>query len=246
MNKLCTIDGKRNFTTTLVIAEGIGTDHASVYKLLKTYSNRKTLAGFKIRKVSRGGRPQEYAELTELQASFLITLMRNTERVVDFKEKLNIEFARQKEIISELHRRRSDPNWQNVRKDGKHVYFKKTDVIKEFVEYATAQGSKNAKFYYANLANLENKALFFFEQKYPNVREVLTIKQLMMVSTADDVVEKALKDGMEQGLNYKDCYKLAKQRIMDFAAIVGRSPVVEILGLDRAEVAGNIDEGKNE
>jgi len=229
MSALCEIKGNEVFTTSLKIAEGTGVEHRAIMQLLKTHSGRKTLSTFEMSKVSRGGRPVEFAMLNEIQTTFLITLMRNSDIVVEFKEKLTQEFFRQRETIAQLVRQQKDPNWQNVRRDGKQVYMQKTNVVKRFVDYATEQGSKNAKMYYANLAKMENSALFFFEQKYPNVRETLTIKQLMQVATADDVIEKSLTEGMSEGLSYKDCYKLAKNRIIAFADIIGRSPVVKLL-----------------
>jgi len=229
MSALCEIKGNEVFTTSLKIAEGTGVEHRAIMQLLKTHSGRKTLSTFEMSKVSRGGRPVEFAMLNEIQTTFLITLMRNSDIVVEFKEKLTQEFFRQRETIAQLVRQQKDPNWQNVRRDGKQVYMQKTNVVKRFVDYATEQGSKNAKMYYANLAKMENSALFFFEQKYPNVRETLTIKQLMQVATADDVIEKSLTEGMSEGMSYKDCYKLAKNRIIAFADIIGRSPVVKLL-----------------
>lgn len=228
MNTIVKTDGKKIFTDTLIISDGVGTLHKNVMELLKNHSNTETLSTFETAKVSRGGRPVEYAILSEMQATFLITLMRNSEKTVLFKEKLSTEFYKQREIISRLIAQQKDPGWQNVRKDGKAVYFQKTDIIKRFVEYAENQGSKSAKMYYTNLAKMENRALFFFEQKYTNLREVMTIKQLMQVSTADDVIEKALLNGMEENLNYKEIYKLAKSRIIAFAEIIGTSPILSI------------------
>lgn len=229
MHNLVTTDGNKIFTTTLVISEGVGIKHKNIIELLRKHSNTKTLSTFKTEKVSTKGRALEYAELTELQATFLITLMRNSEKVILFKEKLTIEFFRQRQVISNLIQQRSDPNWQNVRIDGKAVYQQKTEVIKQFVDYATQQGSTSARKYYMVIGTMENKALFFFEQKYKNLRQVLTIKQLMQVSTADDVIEKAIKEGMEKKMAYKDIFQLAKSRIIAYADIIGRSP---ILGLE--------------
>lgn len=223
------LEGNRAMTTTLIIAEGCGIEHRAVMQLLKTHKHRQTLLAFQMSKVSRGGRPVEYATLTERQTTFLITLMRNSETVVLFKERLSNAFHDQRETISRLVAQRKDSDWQNVRKDGKHVYFQKTDVIKQFVDYAKGQGSQSAERYYCNLAKMENKALFFFEQRHQNMREVLTIKQLMQVSTADGVVEKALQDGMTRQLPYKDCYKLAKERIIAYAEIIGQSPVLALV-----------------
>ena len=225
MSNLVENDGKKVFTTSLIIANGVGIEHRAVIKLLKTHSTTATLSTFEMLKLSRGGRPVEYAKLNELQTTFLITLMRNSEKVVEFKEKLTVEFYRQREIIAKLIAQQQNPDWQNVRADGKFIYRQKTDVIKRFVEYAEDQGSTSSGRYYTALAKMENKALFLIDMKYKNLREIMTIKQLMQVSTADDVVEKALEDGMKDGLDYHDIYKLAKSRVVAFAEIIGKSPV---------------------
>lgn len=225
--ELVLLDGNKAYTTTLIVAEGCKVEHRATMQLLKRHQKTETLSTFEMLKVSRGGRPIEYAKLDEIQTTFLITLMKNSVPVVAFKEKLTNAFFKQRQTIANLIANRT-PDWQNIRKDGKQIYLQKTDIIKEFVEYATNQGSKNAKMYYANLAQMENRALFFFEQKYKNMREVLTIKQLMQVSTADDVIDKALQEGMNRGVSYKECYELAKERIVSFVEIIGQSPVLAL------------------
>ena len=183
-------------------------------------------SNLEIAKFDTRGRPGEEYLLNEQQVTFLIALMRNSPKVVKFKKTLVKAFFEQRRIISRLVYQRENPNWQDARKDGKVIYRQKTGVIKQFVDYAVAQGSQNAPRYYANLAKMENSALFFFEQKYRNMREVLTIRQLMQVATADGVVDKALKEGMERNLPYKECFLLAKERVIAFAEIIGRSPVL--------------------
>lgn len=172
-----------------------------------------------------GGRPTESYLLDEDQFILLVLLAKNTPESVALKVRVAREFRRLRKQVATLAIRRESEEWQNTRKDGKAVYMQKTDIIKKFVDYATEQGSKSAAMYYANLAKMENKALFLIDQKYPNLREILTIRQLMQVATADQAIEKALLEGMDQGLNYKDIYKLAKERVTAFAAIIGQSQV---------------------
>lgn len=237
--QLVLLEGKQAYTTTRIIAEGCGVKHFAVMKLVKKYKKRlgaiSRVSGFKIQKfapVSKsggaGGRPGEEAFLDEIQTTFLITLMRNSERVVNFKERLTVDFFKMRTALANLAAQQRDPAWLDMRKDGKIAQRRKTDTIKKFVEYATQQGSKSANKYYLALAKMENSALFFLEQRFANVREVLIIRQLMIVSMADDVVKKALKDGMEKGLDYKDCYKLAKERVITFAHLAGRSPILSL------------------
>ncbi len=228
MNKLVRLENNKPITDTLIISKGVGNHHKNVMELLKNYSHTKTLSTFQTAKVSNGGRPVEYAKLNETQATFLITLMKNSEIVVEFKEKLSNAFIQQREVIQKLIAQQQNHNWIDVRKDGKAIYLQKSSIIKEFINYAINQGSKSAKMYYTNFAKMENKAMFVFEQKYPNMREVLTIKQLMSVSVADDIIEKAIKEGMEKEMYYKDIFKEAKKRIIKFVEIIGKSPILSI------------------
>ena len=179
-------------------------------------------------KGEKGGRPVKCYLLDENQFTFLAMLMKNTPEVVSLKVKIACEFIRMRQTIANLLAQRQDTNWQSVRADGKAVYLQKTDVIKRFVDYATAQGSTSASKYYVSLAKMENNALFFIEAKYKNLREIMTIKQLMQVATADDVIEKAIKEGMEAGMHYKDIYQLAKERAVAFANIIGKSFVHDL------------------
>jgi len=176
----------------------------------------------------RGGQEQGYL-LNEEQFTLLVLLAKNTPESIDLKERIVDEFFRMRKMLAQMASTRSSDEWQNLRKDGKVVYLQKTNIIKQFVDYATAQGSKTANMYYTNLAQMENKALFLLEQKYKNVREFLNVRQLMQVATADQIVEKALEDGMKQELPYKDIYALAKDRVIQFSNILGKSLVIEMI-----------------
>lgn len=203
------------------------TEHRSLKKVIESNVSDFEEYGvvrFQMQKPnSKGGRPTKGYLLNEDQFILLVLLARNSPEVVKLKVRVAKEFKRMKQTISNLIAQRQNPDWQNVRSDGKAVYLQKTDVIKEFVDYAKSQGSTSAERYYSNLATMENKALFFIERKYKNMREIMTIKQLMQIATADDVVEKAIKEGMEAGMDYKDIYKLAKSRVVAFANIIGKS-----------------------
>lgn len=230
MNDLVVLVGNEPTISTfdLFVAMGYG-EHRALKKLVTDNIDDFESYGvvrFQMQKPSsKGGRPTQGYLLNEDQFILLILLARNSKEVVALKVKVAKEFARLKKVVANIVAQQRDPNWVNVRSDGKIAYKQKTTVIKQFVDYATNQGSKSASMYYANLAKMENKALFFIEQKYDNLRDILTIKQLMQACTADDVIEKALIDGMNDGMNYKDIYRLAKERIHAFAEIIGKSQV---------------------
>lgn len=93
--EIVTIIGDQAVTTSTAIALGCELDHASVIKLVRTY--QADLAEFGLldfKSESTAGRPTEVAVLNEQQATLLLTYMRNTPIVRDFKKRLVKEFWR--------------------------------------------------------------------------------------------------------------------------------------------------------
>ena len=231
MNDLVVLVKNKPLVSTFLLFEKMGyKEHRTLKRVISDNLEAFDEIGFMHLDVqkpnnNKGGRPIESYLLDEDQFILLVLLAKNTPESVKLKVRVAKEFRRLKDMVANITAQQRDPNWMNVRADGKIAYKQKTDVIKMFVDYATRQGSKSASMYYANLAKMENKALFFMEQKYDNLRDILTIKQLMQACTADDVIEKALVDGMNDGLGYKDIYILAKGRIHAFVAVIGQSQV---------------------
>ena len=89
------------FTTSKVIADSSGVGHKKV-KLAIT-KNKMVIESFGLLDLyeteSTGGRPEVIYKLNEEQATFLITLLKNTPKVIDFKRKLVKQFyIMQKEL----------------------------------------------------------------------------------------------------------------------------------------------------
>jgi len=231
MNYLVKIEGKEPMTSTLIIADGMKLEHRAVMVLVNKYKERLETRGvmtFEMSKPTKGennGRPVKYALVNESQFLFLVTLMRNSEVVLDFKDKLTKEFIKQRKLIAHLLTQRQNQAWIEQREIGKLNRAEETDTIKEFVDYCVAQGSTSAKMYYSNISKMENAALFMLEQRFPNVRDVLSGQQLQIIASADIAVAKALQYGMEQKMPYKEIFQMAKDRIIQFSEIVGKSPV---------------------
>ncbi len=227
--ELTIVKNNEIFTTSLVISEGVGLEHRAVISLLKKYSNTDTLSTFEMSKVSTHGRPVEVAYLTEIQATFLITLMKNSESVVKFKEKLTHSFFKQRKLLQQLLSQKYNADWIEKREKTKVMRRECTDVIQRFVAYAKEQGSKSAEKYYMNLTRMELTGLFILEQKYPNARDIMSMRQLNLIEMADEVIANALDDGMKQELFYKECYVLAKERISQLARLFPPSPLPLLL-----------------
>lgn len=81
------------------IANHLGTDHRSTYRLIKRYAKKFERFGhlrFEITVGYRGqggGKAQGFVRLNEDQCYFLLSLSRNTERVVDLKAELVSAFG---------------------------------------------------------------------------------------------------------------------------------------------------------
>jgi len=234
MKNLVQLDSSGHaFTTTLIVSEGVGTEHRAVMKLLDSHIKRDAFSALEVRKkkAKGSGKPTRYYELNELQATFLITLMKNSEIVVNFKETLIKEFFKMRLELSRIASNQSNAQWLEQRNSGKIARRIETDVIQKFIDYAKRQGGseKGCDMYYSNLSTMENKALFIVERKYPNLRNVLGITDLSTIQNADHIVSKALSDGMIDSLHYKEIYKLAKERVEMFAELRGKSVISNLL-----------------
>jgi len=101
-----------------------------------------------------------------------------------------------------------------------------TDAIQQFIDYAISQGSQSAKTYYMNFTKMTHRALFIMAEVSPTpFRQILNTMQLSFLTSAEYLVKNTLHEGMEQGMHYKDIYRLAKDRVVQFASTVGITPL---------------------
>lgn len=90
------------FTTSKVIAEMTGIEHRKIKTAIRKH--QKDLNSFGLsasyQAESSGGRPEEIIKLNEEQATFLMTLLKNTPVVVAFKKELVRQFyAMRRELV---------------------------------------------------------------------------------------------------------------------------------------------------
>ena len=221
------IQGKQVYTTSLIIAESLQMEHAKLIRALYRQEKLEVFKTLKKRVIANPakGRPRLVILFTELQAMVFVSLMDNSPLVIEFKIKLAEAFIKYRMIASQQMINNQNMAWQQARQDGKHTRRECTDTIKEFIEYAIRQGSKSASLYYVNLAKMQLKGLFLLEQKFPNVREFLTMKQLNLLNMADEAIRLSLDEGMSKNMNYKDIYKLARDKIAALAKIFPPAPL---------------------
>jgi len=227
MSDIIQIKNSTPYVDSRVLATGFDIEHRSVRRLIETYVEsfeRMGFNGFEIHR-NKKGREERYCYLTEKQATFLVSLMRNSDVVVEFKEHLVNEFYRMKTMLIDIAMNKKNQEWLTNREDGKLQRRETTDIIKQFIDYAVESGSNNASRYYGNISKMENKALFLIQQKFPNLRDVMNNRQLSFIKSADIIVEEAIRYGMAQGMFYKDIYKLAKARVESFSELIPKTSI---------------------
>jgi len=112
----------------------------------------------------------------------------------------------------------TDPKWLGQREQGKIARLEETDVIKDFVEYATGQGSKSAKFYYKHITNATYKALGMMVQKKPKLRDTMDLYEISELLLAERIAKNSIKKYMELGRDYKDIYTSVKDDLLSFGS----------------------------
>lgn len=155
------IHNNKPFTNTLVVAENCGLQHKNVIALVRNniedFQEFNPVA-FQTRlgeKLPQGGygSATEFAELSEDQATYLITLFRNTPIVRQFKIKLVKEFRRAIKEIERLRNQAKDTDWKFVRDESKLGYKWMSENLKDMREL---MGKKTQFFHYANEAKMVN------------------------------------------------------------------------------------------
>lgn len=97
--------------------------------------------------------------------------------------------------------------WQYLRARSKEEYKALTDMIKIFVDYATAQGSKRAKFYYIAFSKLTNGMTATID------RDNTDMEHLHSIITTMTAIRKAIADGIAKHEPYKQIYITCKNRL---------------------------------
>jgi len=213
---------------TSFIADELSRDHSNLKETIEKYKDKfEYFSLLKRRKLrSTGGRAANEYLLDEDQFMFLGTLMKNNEKVVEFKFMIIKGFKECRKTLLDLQVHKKQPEYQITRDAGKIVRRQTTDVMKEFVEYAKEQGSNNSERYYSNITRMLNGLLFIVDGKFKNIRNTLTVQQLMTVSSAEQIIDRGLRGGMSKKKYYKEIYKDIRSKVELFAELHGQSEVI--------------------
>ena len=198
------------FTNSKVIAEGTGNQHKNVKELITKY--QKDIEDFGTLSVSNaestGGRPEQIYYLNEEQATFVITLLRNSKVVVKFKKELVRQFYAMRKFLIE----KQSKLWTETRIANKENRLKETDVIKLLEGYAKEQGSKNSDKLYMVYTKLAKSVI-------GGKCDSVSVSELNNLTLVESIILQTIQIDMSMGMHYKDIYKDCSDRIKRFAEI---------------------------
>lgn len=201
------------YTTSEVIAEAAGMNRRTVNRLIQTHKADLEEFGilrFEIAEIKGRGQPERRYRLNEQQATLLMTYTRNTETVRAFKKELVKQFYAMRSLLLE----RNSPIWQDARALTKAVRKQEVDAIREFVEYATGQGSTHAARYYTSISRIANKAAGITD------RDAAHVEQLTALMLIERVISDEIRAGIAAGNPYRDIYTAIQQRLTTASEII--------------------------
>lgn len=104
--ELVYMDGKKEpYTTSEIVAECAAISHHAIQEHIRKRKDRLERYGiiaFEMRKLNGRGRPEKLYRLNEQQATLLITFLKNTKQVANFKENLVKAFFEMRDEVAEF------------------------------------------------------------------------------------------------------------------------------------------------
>jgi len=226
MENLVVVKNEDVFTDSLVIANGTNNSHKSIKNLVSKYENEFSKFGrvvFRKEPFATAGGEQEitYYELNEQQATFLMTLLRNSEEVVRFKLKLTKEFFRMRQFIME----KQSAEWQRARLTGKQTRREETDVIlTKLIPLAELQGSKNAGKLYRTYSKLINLVLNIASGQ----RDNLPLSYIDAIKFLERAIENIISLEVDKGTEYHQIYQICKAKCQIIRELSFLPPIEKI------------------
>lgn len=207
------VELKRNdvFTNSKVIAEGTENQHESVVAIIRKYEKDICEFGkleYSDLKSGKRGQPEKIYYLNEEQATFVITLLRNSKTVVKFKKELVRQFYAMRKFLLD----KQSKQWNDTRLANKENRLKETDVIKMLVDYAKEQGSTHSDKLYLTYTKLAKSII-------GGNRDTVSVTDLNNLTLVESIILQTIRIDMSMNMPYKDIYKDCKDRLDRFADI---------------------------
>ena len=210
------------YCDTGLIARKFGMQHAKVVQAMNTLIPKLDdfrVPGFhpKFEVEGREYRGKKYTAYLLNRDCFILLGMRfDTKLARKWQGHFIAAFNSMEQRILLADKNATDRRWLGQREQGKVVRKEETDVIKEFVDYATSQGSKSAVFYYKHITNATYKALGLMVQRKPKLRDTMNLYEISELLLAERLARNSLKKYMDMKRHYKDIYNSVKDDLITF------------------------------
>jgi len=149
--------------------------------------------------------------------SFLVMRFKG-KKAIEWQLKFIAAFNAMEKRILSADANATDPQWLGQREQGKIARIEETDVIKDFVDYATVQGSTKAQYYYKHITNATYKALGLMVQSKPKLRDTMDLYEISELLLAERIAKNSIKRYMDLGRHYKDIYTSVKDDLLSFGS----------------------------
>jgi len=137
-------------------------------------------------------------------------------KVFEWQIKFNTAFYEMESALLLSSTNQDDTLWLDSRATGKIARREETDVIKDFVDYATSQGSQNAEFYYRHITNASYKAMGLIAKRHPGIRDTMGMYELAELMLIERFARAKLDEYMKLGRNYKDIYNCVRDDMIEY------------------------------
>ena len=224
MKHLVEVHKGEAFCDSQIVADKFGYRHPHVVKVIqKLIADLSTMKGdevstLKFIEAEREYRGQKYKVFLMDRRSFSLLSMRFTGvKALEWQIKFNDAFyLMEKQLLLEANNK-NNAEWITQREQGKLARKAETDTLKEFVEYATKQGSQKAQFYYKHFTLATYKCLNLIEAEKPKLRDTLNVMELNQLMMAEHIAEMSIRKHMAEKEHYKAIYTLVKVDLDKFA-----------------------------
>jgi len=136
-----------------------------------------------------------------------MTLLRNTEAVLNFKEALIDEFYRMRLFLME----KKTADWQQSRIIGKNIRKDETDIIlTKLIPLAEKQGSTHAGKLYMTYSKLVNSTLGI----QAGQRDNLPLTYIDAIRFMEHAIENIIAIESDKETHYKEIYQIVKAKLL--------------------------------
>lgn len=209
MNELVKVFRNGAVVSSLQVAEHFRKRHDRVLRSIENImaglpQNGETLKMFFKSTYTEKQNNQTYPMYYMNRDGFSLLVMGFTgKKALEWKLKYIQAFNQMEKLLTE----RQTSAWLESRKAGKLTRRTETDVIKDLIAYAKAQGSQHADMLYQTYSKLANKMAGISK------RDLANIKQLNVLDEVESMILHVIKLGMIQGKHYKEIYQDCKRRL---------------------------------